>query len=152
MPVLRADTHAFPDATAGNPREPWWISEAASLTQFGANVETLLPGERSSVFHWHSAEDEVVYILEGAVTLREGQQTTLLQAGDAAAFRAGVPVGHCLENRSVLPVRFLTVGTRAPKDTITYPEINRVCHRDRSLPEDVWTDLSGNPAACPFDA
>jgi oxalate decarboxylase/phosphoglucose isomerase-like protein (cupin superfamily) len=39
--------------------------------QFGAFVEILQPGSRSSLRHWHSAEDEMVYVLEGRVTLVE---------------------------------------------------------------------------------
>jgi uncharacterized cupin superfamily protein len=73
-----------------------------------------------------------------------------LTAGDAATFRAGVPVGHCLENRSNAPTRCLVVGTRAPLDRITYPDHDRVCHRDRSRPDDVWTDLAGAPASRPY--
>lgn len=148
MPVIRArnSTHA-----PGQPREEVWISDAAGFTQFGAVIETLLPGERSSVFHWHAAEDEMVMVLEGEATLREGRETYILHAGDSCGFGAGVAVGHCIENRSAAPVRILAAGTRAAVDTITYPEIGRVCHRDRALPDDTWTDLEGNPAPCPFE-
>ncbi|MFD1153588.1 cupin domain-containing protein [Undibacterium aquatile] len=39
-----------------------------------------------------------------------------------------------LENRSSSQICCLVVGTRAPVDHITYPEHDRVCLRDRSLP------------------
>ena len=71
-------------------------------------------------------------------------------AGAAATFKAGVPVGHCLENRSAAATRCLVVGTRAPIDRITYPDHDRVCLRDRSQPDDVWTDGSGQPAPRPY--
>lgn len=127
-----------------------WISEAGGLTQFGAFVEVLQPGTRSSIKHWHSAEDEMVYVLEGQVTLVEGDAETILQPGDAATFRAGVAVGHFLCNRSAAPTRCLVVGTRAPVDRITYPDHDRVCHRDRSLPDDIWTNAAGEPATSPY--
>lgn len=127
-----------------------WISEAGGLTQFGALIETLQPGARSSLKHWHSAEDEMIYVLEGEITLIEGDTETLLRPGNAATFKAGEPVGHYLENRGASPTRCLTVGTRAPVDTITYPDHDRVCHRDRSLPDDVWTDTTGEPAGNPY--
>ena len=123
-----------------------WISEAGGLTQFGAFVETLPPGSLSSLKHWHSAEDEMVYVLEGEVTVHEGETVTVLIPGDAATFRAGDAVGHCLENRSEREVRYLVVGTRAPVDMITYPDHDRVCLRDRALPDDIWTDGEGQPA------
>ena len=132
------------------PKRTLWISEAGGLTQFGASIEILQPGSRSSIKHWHSAEDEMVYVLDGEVTLIEGDTETLLRPGDAATFRAGEAVGHVLENRSPAETRCLVVGTRAPVDRITYPDHDRICHRDRSQPEDVWTDTTGNPATNPY--
>lgn len=126
-----------------------WISEAGALTQFGAFIEVLQPGCKSSVKHWHEAEDELVYVLEGEITVVEGASEVTLCAGSAATFRAGVPVGHHLHNRSNKATRCLVVGTRAPVDRITYPDHDRICHRDRSAPEDVWTDLSGQPVPGP---
>lgn len=127
-----------------------WISEAGGLTQFGAFIEILQPGSRSSIKHWHSAEDEMVYVLEGEIMLIEGDAETALRSGDAATFQAGVPVGHFLENRSTKATRCLVVGTRAAVDTITYPDIDRVCHRDKSLPDDIWTNSAGEPAPSPY--
>jgi uncharacterized cupin superfamily protein len=43
----------------------FWVSEAAGLTQFGVFVEILQPETCSSIKHWHCAEDEMVYVLEG---------------------------------------------------------------------------------------
>jgi uncharacterized cupin superfamily protein len=132
------------------PNRTLWISEAGGLTQFGALIEVLPPGSRSSIKHWHSAEDEMVYVLEGHITLIEGETETLLKPGDAATFRAGDPIGHYLENRSDMPTRCLVVGTRAPVDVITCPDHDRVCHRDRSLPDDIWTDGRGQAASNPY--
>lgn len=132
------------------PAHALWIGEVAGLTQFGAFVEVLEPGARSALKHWHEAEGELVLVLEGEVTLVEGSDATLLRAGDGAAFKAGVPVGHCLENRSDRPIRCLVVGTRARVDRIVYPDHDRIRHRDRSQPDDVWTDLAGNPATSPY--
>ncbi|WP_257081552.1 hypothetical protein [Methyloversatilis sp. XJ19-49] len=74
----------------------------------------------------------------------------LLQPGDAAAFRAGEPLGHSLLNKSEAPAKVLVVGTRATLDRVIYPDHNRELLRDRSQPEDVWTDLQDNPAFIPY--
>lgn len=153
MPVFTPDrlvTEVHPVAGSPEPNRTHWISEAGELTQFGAFVEVLQPGCRSSLRHWHSAEDEMVYVLDGEITVIEGGSETPMRAGDAATFQAGVAVGHYLENRSASPTRCLVVGTRAPVDRITYPEHDRVCLRDRSLPDDLWTDLAGQPASSPY--
>ncbi len=131
------------------PAHTYWISEVAGLTQFGALIEILEPGSLSSLKHWHRNEDECIYVLEGEITLIEGETETILHAGDVAAFKAGVAVGHQLHNRSNCSSRCLVVGTRAPVDTITYPDHDRACYRDRSLPDDIWTDGAGEPASNP---
>ncbi len=56
------------------------------ITQFGVNVTTLEPGARSSQRHWHREEDEVVYILEGELTLVTDEGRTRLTPGMAAGF------------------------------------------------------------------
>lgn len=153
MTVITPDRMIREDGLSNGPCGPnstLWISEAGGLTQFGAFIEILPPGSRSSIKHWHSAEDEMVYVLEGAITLIEGDSETLLNPGDAATFRAGTPSGHYLENRGSMPTRCLVVGTRAGVDTITYPDHDRVCLRDRSQPDDIWTDGQGQPATSPY--
>jgi uncharacterized cupin superfamily protein len=151
MTVITPDRMLREDESSGAvSKHAFWISEPGGLTQFGAFIEVLGPGACSSLKHWHAAEDELVYVLEGEVTLDEGDSVTVLRAGDAAAFRAGEPIGHCLVNRGESPTRCLIVGTRAPVDRITYPEHDRTCVRDRSLPEDVWVDGAGAPAASPY--
>lgn len=140
----------IPARGGGEPDKNCWISEVGGLTQFGAFVEVLAPGSRSSIKHWHSAEDEMVYVVKGEVTLVEASSETTLHPGDAATFRAGVPQGHYLENRSASPTECLVVGTRAPVDEITYPDFDRVCHRDRTQAQDVWTTTAGEPASNPY--
>ena len=153
MPVFTPDqlvSEVNPVQGSTEPNRTLWISEAGELTQFGAFIEVLQPGCRSSIKHWHSAEDEMVYVLAGEITVIEGTSETLMHAGCAATFRAGVQLGHYLENRSSSETRCLVVGTRAPVDQITYPDHDRVCLRDRSLPDDLWTDFAGQPASSPY--
>ena len=153
MPVITPDRFVVEESSSQIALEPdrtLWISEAGGLTQFGAFIEVLQPGSCSSIKHWHSTEDEMVYVLEGEITLIEGDAETVLRPGDAATFQAGVPVGHCLENRGSQATRCLIVGIRAAVDTITYPDLDRVCHRDRSLPDDIWTNGAGEPAPSPY--
>ena len=155
MPIHRPDTvkRDVSDG-AGNPCGPYTallFSDAGGLTQFGAVVEVLPPGSRSSIKHWHATEDEMVYVLEGDVTLHEGSEISVLRPGDAATFRAGDPIGHCLENRSGQDVRYLVIGTRAPGDTVTYPDNDRILKFDREPETRSWSDLAGNPSVSPYE-
>src|SRR6202167_2858437 len=76
------------------------LGNAVGLDQFGVNLTTLRPGAASSLRHWHQQEDELVYVLEGEVVLVEDGVETVLKPGDAAGFKANVPNGHQLVNKS----------------------------------------------------
>ena len=105
------------------------LGDAIGLTQFGARLERLPPGSRSSHRHWHEGEDELIYVLSGALVLVEEDETPL-QAGDVAGWKAGVPVAHCLENRSDQEAVFLVVGARVEADTVHYPDHGVVLRYD----------------------
>jgi len=108
----------------------WPLSDAGGLTQFGAFVETLHPGSKSSIRHWHEQEDEFVYLLEGEIVLVDDEGEHPMRPGDAAAFKAGVANGHHLQNRSDAPATYLVVGTRAKHDVCHYPDADLVYRRD----------------------
>ncbi len=105
------------------------LSDPGGLTQFGAFIEELSPGATSGRRHWHEAEDEMVYVLSGEVVLVEDTETTL-RAGEAAAWPAGHPVGHRLDNRSHGPARYLVIGTRLPRDRIHYSDHDLITEKD----------------------
>jgi uncharacterized cupin superfamily protein len=101
------------------------LSVAGGLTQFGAYLDTLDPGAWSSQRHWHSAEDEFIYLLSGTATLRDDNGLTDLFPGDAVCWPHGQPNGHHLTNRGDVPARWLIVGSRARGDICTYPDDGR---------------------------
>jgi uncharacterized cupin superfamily protein len=110
------------DGFAGRARKQ--LGHAAGLEQFSVSLTTLKPGAACSHRHWHEAEDELVYILEGEVVLCENGGDTLLRPGDAAGFKAGVADGHCLVNRTDRDAVFLEIGTRSQNDRVDYPDID----------------------------
>jgi uncharacterized cupin superfamily protein len=101
------------------------LSVAGGITQFGAYIETLHPGAWSSHRHWHTAEDELLYVLEGTVTLRDDDGMHDLSADDAAAWPHGCPNAHHLTNCSDRPCRYVIVGSRAGNDICHYPDDGR---------------------------
>jgi uncharacterized cupin superfamily protein len=101
------------------------IGDAAGLTDFGVNVLQLAPGTWSSQRHWHGAEDEFVWVLEGQVVLVTDDGEEILNPGDCAGFRAGERNGHHIQNRSDQPARLLEIGSRRPSgDVVEYPDID----------------------------
>lgn len=112
MPVQYADQLPEETESDGLTRTVW-LSESGGLTQFGASLQTLEPGATSALSHWHSDEDELVYVLSGTLVVHEGDDYTDAGPGAVATFKAGAPVGHYLENRSNAACTYLVVGTRA---------------------------------------
>ena len=105
-------------------REKRALGDAAGLNAFGVNLTRLPPGGVSSQRHWHSHEDEFVWVLSGDLVLVTDAGETAMGAGDCAGFKAGVPDGHRLENRSDADAIYLEVGARRSEDTCTYPDID----------------------------
>jgi len=106
-------------------RERKALGDAAGLTQFGVNLLRLAPGVWSAQRHWHSHEDEFIYVLSGEVVLVTDRGEEILRPGDAAGFKANEPDGHCLQNRSSQEALVLEVGSRFPEvDAAAYPDLD----------------------------
>ena len=99
------------------------LGDAGGLKDFGVNLMRLPPGNWSAQRHWHTHEDEFVYVLEGEVVLVTDAGETVLKPGMVAGFRAGEPNGHHLRNNSNAVARVLEVGTRTKEETARYPDI-----------------------------
>jgi uncharacterized cupin superfamily protein len=108
-------------------RQRFKLGDAAGLTQFGVNLLRLPPGQWSSQRHWHTAEDEFTWVVEGEVVLVENEGETVLRAGDCAGFKAGVANGHHFQNRSDRDALLLEMGSRKPEiDGCDYPDIDLI--------------------------
>ncbi|QPM90365.1 cupin domain-containing protein [Pseudooceanicola algae] len=126
----RRDSGTPEQAAHLGPFEALLYSDTGGLGQFGAFVETLQPGSKSSDRHWHEQEDEFLYMLSGEATLVEDDGTHLLQPGDACCWPAGVANGHHVVNRSGAPCSYLIVGSRKADDVVHYSEIDKILIRE----------------------
>jgi uncharacterized cupin superfamily protein len=109
------------------------LGDAAGLSQFGVNLTRLPAGAWSSQRHWHSDEDEFIYVVQGEVVLVTDDGEEILRAGECAGFPAGVADGHHLQNRSAADALFLEVGSRRPDhNETTYPDIDLKAPRGRT--------------------
>ena len=69
------------------------LGNAGGLTDFGVNLMRLPPGNWSSQRHWHSHEDEFVYVLEGELILVEDEGETVLPDEPEPYYRVAVRCG-----------------------------------------------------------
>jgi uncharacterized cupin superfamily protein len=113
-------------------REKKRLGDAAGLTQFGVNITRIKPHSASALRHAHENEDEFIYMLEGELVLHENDGETVLKPGDAAGFKAGSGVAHCLINRTERDAVYFEVGTRAKSERVHYPDVDFVMERDET--------------------
>ena len=124
-PVRKGSDYPPPFDEPCRDRIRWALGDAVGLTEFGVNLQELAPGGWSSQRHWHSAEDEFVWVVSGEVVLATDDGEAVLRAGDCAAFKAGVADGHHLQNRSTRTAIILEIGSRRPeRDVVEYPDID----------------------------
>ena len=100
------------------------LSPAVGLSSYGVNLVRLEPGAASSARHWHTEQDEFVYVVAGIATLVTDEGETALGQGMAAGFPAGNPNGHQVVNRTDEDVWYLEVGDRPQNEDVTYPDID----------------------------
>ena len=124
VPVVTGSSYPAPFDLPCAARLRQRLGDTAGLTDFGVNLLRLPPGAWSSQRHWHSAEDEFVYVLEGEVILISDGGEELLRAGDCAGFKAGLKDGHHLLNRAGRDAVVLEIGSRKSEDEGEYPDID----------------------------
>ncbi|MBI3707343.1 MAG: cupin domain-containing protein [Proteobacteria bacterium] len=100
------------------------LGDAFGLKNFGVNLVRLPPGAWSSQRHWHTRQDELVYIVEGEITLvtDSGEQT--MKPGMIAGFPAGKADGHHLINKTGRDAVYLEIGDRSSGDEAAYPDVD----------------------------
>lgn len=117
-------------------------SKALGLTRIGIHHEFLPPGRRTSFPHAESAEEEFVYVIEGAPDVWIDGDLFRLAPGDGVALPAGTGIAHSFLNNTAQPVRLLVVGeTAKAENRIRYP----VNPEQRPHRKDWWDDAPVRP-------
>ena len=124
LPARRGSDYPEPFRAAAAGREKRALGDALGLKNFGVNLVRLPPGMISSQRHWHSRQDELVYVLEGEVVLVTDAGEQALGPGMVAGFPAGRADGHHMVNRSDRDALYLEVGDRTDGDEVDYPDID----------------------------
>lgn len=116
------------------------------LTQFGVNHTTLAPQASSALRHYHTFEDELVYVLSGTPTLETDAGQAELKPGDVIGFKGGHTDGHRIVNLSPEPAEILEIGTRQPAtDEAEYPDVDLRYAQNPSGKGRIFTKRDGAP-------
>jgi uncharacterized cupin superfamily protein len=129
LPVLATDIpgeqgspYPEPFASRASSTEFRRLGDRFGLTQIGVNMVTLDPGAQSGLRHWHSLEEELIYVLDGELTLRTNAGDFRLLPGMCVGFKAQDRNAHLVLNRSPAVAHYLIVGSRVPGDVSFYPD------------------------------
>jgi uncharacterized cupin superfamily protein len=102
------------------------LSNASGGERLGCSLYEVEPGRRAWPYHYHGANEEAIYVLEGSGTLRVGEDRVPLEKGSYAAFPAGAEGAHQFVNTSNGTLRYLCFSTMVEPDAMVYPDSDKV--------------------------
>jgi uncharacterized cupin superfamily protein len=102
------------------------LGAATGGERLGCSLYEVLPGMRAWPRHYHLANEEAIFVLEGRGTLRIGEKEVTISAGDYATLLAGEGGSHQTINTSDAPLRYLCFSTMVAPDVMVYPDSNKV--------------------------
>jgi uncharacterized cupin superfamily protein len=117
----KVHTHQF---NANAVRMTRTLSEHAGLARIGIHLVRLTPGRESTQAHWHDADEEFIYILEGRGIAEIGDESCEVGPGDFMGFPTPSPA-HTLRNPFDEDLVYLVGGERNRHDVVHYPRIRR---------------------------
>lgn len=104
------------------------LAEAAGGLRVGCSLYEVEPGRAAFPRHYHLANEEAIYVLEGSGTLRLGREgeAVELSRGDYVALPIGADGAHQLVNTSDAVLRYLCLSTVLEPDVLVYPDSGKV--------------------------
>lgn len=102
------------------------LGRATGARGIGCSHYEVPPGKTAFPSHYHCANEESIYVLEGTGTLRIGADEVAVGAGDYATFPVGPAHAHQLLNSGSGPLRYLCFSTLVPTDVVGYPDSKKI--------------------------
>ncbi|MCK6370633.1 MAG: cupin domain-containing protein [Gammaproteobacteria bacterium] len=102
------------------------LGRATGARAIGCSLYEVPPGRAAFPNHYHCANEESIYVLEGTGTLQVGQERIDVGAGDYATFPTGPEHTHQLINTGNAPLRYLCFSTMLPTEVVGYPDSKKV--------------------------
>ena len=102
------------------------LGQAAGGERLGATLYEIPPGKKVVPYHYHTANEEAIYVLAGAGTVRLDDEEFEIEAGDYVALPVGEAGAHQVINSGEEPIRYLCVSTMREPDVMVYPDSGKV--------------------------
>ncbi len=111
-----------------------WLTPVVGASGIGCSWYEVPPGKTAFPLHYHCANEEAAFILEGEGTLRLGQERIPVRAGDYIAFPTGPENAHQLINTGAGPLRYLGLSTLLNAEVVGYPDSGKLAAAFRPAP------------------
>ena len=92
----------------------------------GCSLYEVPPGRRAWPYHYHLANEEAIYVLEGSGMLRIGGQEIEVAQGDYVALSTGETGAHQIFKNSNEVLRYLCFSTMVEPDIMVYPDSGKI--------------------------
>lgn len=102
------------------------LGAAAGGEKLGCSLFELAPGKSAFPAHYHTANEEALYILDGEGTLRLGERQIAVRRGDYVALLPAANAAHRLINTSAHVLRYLCISTMLEPEVTVYPDSNKL--------------------------
>ena len=125
------DAYASPYYARGGDPAPFTAGTAEVSRELGARklfcaVAELRCGQHYHPYHWHTAQEELFFVISGTPSIRVPHGTFTLRSGDVMAFPTGASGAHRLFNDADKVARVLLVANHDPNDMCYYPDTRKV--------------------------
>ena len=102
------------------------LGQAAGGREIGCSLYEIPPGKRPFPYHFHTANEEAMYVLAGSAMLRLDGRELRVRAGDYVAFPVGPAGAHQVINDTDEPVRILMISTMIEPEISVYPDSEKI--------------------------
>jgi uncharacterized cupin superfamily protein len=102
------------------------LAQATGGKGIGCSHYEVPPGRAAFPAHYHCANEEALYVLEGQGTVRIGTERFPVGPGDYVTFPIGPDNAHQVINTGTVPLRYLALSTRHTVEVVGYPDSKKI--------------------------
>jgi len=102
------------------------IGRLLGARKLGYRLVMLPPGKAAWPLHAHYVNEEMFFIIEGSGSLRLGEESWPLRAGDVVAVPPGPETPHQIVNDSETDLKYLCVSTMEAPDIVAMPNSGKI--------------------------
>jgi uncharacterized cupin superfamily protein len=102
------------------------LARATGAKGIGCSWYEVPPGRAAFPHHYHCANEESLFVLEGTGRLRIGADEVAVGPGDYATFPVGPAHAHQLVNTGAGPLRYLCFSTMLGTEVAGYPDSGKI--------------------------